>query len=188
MEREAKSRAEERKEIAETNKQDQLTNWDLPPALAAQMEVMEKKEKEVEAKIDNVALTFAKKAGYNEVPWFKLTWWLLGLYTVLTIFVMFMRPDFLNMTICIVALYMMFNTDLITKNKFRVLVLGIVLSLVYDLFWFIMKHSEYSEEKKNDGSGESGVRKFSLFMSYASFILRVTHQFPIHKTYRFSWQ
>ena len=137
------------------------------------MEVVEKKEKEVETRIDNVALTFAKKAGYDEVPWFKLTWWLLGAYTILTVFVMFMRPDFLNLTICIVALYMMFNTELITKNKFRFLVLGIILSLLYDLFWFIMMHGEYSEEKKNDGSGEAGLRKFSLFMSYASFLLRV---------------
>ena len=86
---------------------------------------------------------------------------------------MFMRPDFFNLTICTTALYMMFNTDKITKLRFKVLVFGILITLIYDLIWFFMKHNEYSEEPKSDGSGEVNVRKFSLMMSYASFILRV---------------
>lgn len=152
------------------------------------MEVMEKKEKDLEQKIDIVASTFAKKAGYHSVPWFKLTWIMLWVYTGLTILVMYYRPDFINMTVCIVAIYMMFNTDTITKTKFRFLVLGIVISLFYDLFWFIMVHSEYAEEKKTDGSGESGLRKFSLIMSYVSFLFRVKLSSPNNYSYRFLWQ
>lgn len=86
---------------------------------------------------------------------------------------MFSRPDFVNLTVCTTALYMMFNTDRITKTRFKILVLGIFISIIYDLFWFIMMHYEYSAEIKTDGSGEANVRRFSLFMSYASFILRV---------------
>ena len=52
------------------------------------------------------------------------------------------------------------------------LVFGILISLAFDLLWFFIKHSEYAYENKND-NGESGIRKFSLLMSYASFILRV---------------
>jgi hypothetical protein len=87
---------------------------------------------------------------------------------------MFLRPDFLNLTICAVGLYMMFNIDLISKGKFRALVLGILLSLVYDFAWFQLKHSEYVPTgDQNDGSTEMALRKFSLTISYASFIFRV---------------
>ena len=69
---------------------------------------------------------------------------------------------------------MMFNTAVISKGKFRVLVLGIFLSIIYDLLWFYLKHSEYAQgEQSNDGSAELGLRKFSLVMSYSSFFLKV---------------
>jgi len=173
MQQRVKSRAEERLKEAEEHKQEALTNWELPPQIAARMEAVEKTEKAVEAKIDIVANNFAQKAGYGSVPWFMLTWWLLWLYTGLTCLVMFMREDFFNLTICATALYMMFNTDRITKGRFRMLVLGIFITLLYDGFWFYMKHTEYSTEPKTDGSGEVRVRRFSLMMSYASFLLRV---------------
>ncbi len=41
------------------------------------------------------------------MPWFTLTRYMLYIYTVLTILVMFYRPDFINLTVCIVALYML---------------------------------------------------------------------------------
>lgn len=78
------------------------------------------------------------------------------------------------MTVCIIGLYMMFHTERITRTRFRMLVLGIFISMVYDLIWFYMKHGEYTDESKTDSGMEKNVRKFSLMMSYASFILRVT--------------
>jgi cell division protein FtsW (lipid II flippase) len=95
----------------------------------------------MEEKIDIIAVQIAKKYGYDNVPWFKLTWYVLWAYTFLTVLVMFCRPDFINMTVCICAIFMMFNTNTITKGKFRALVLGIVFTLVVDIFWFIMNHS-----------------------------------------------
>jgi len=95
------------------------------------------------------------------------------MYTGLTNLVLFYREDFINMTVCIMGLYMMFNTDRITRTRFRMLVLGIIISWIYDLLWFYMKHAEYSIEGKHDGGMEKNVKKFSLMMSYASFILRV---------------
>ncbi len=131
----------------------------------------------------------AKRAGYDSVPWFQLTWWVLWVYTLLTVLVMFFRPDFINMTVCTVALYMMFNAEQISKTKFKLLVFGIIISLIYDLFWFFMAHSEYANEQKNDGSGESGIRKFSLIMSYISFIARVSsYQITIQLTINFKTQ
>jgi hypothetical protein len=120
-----------------------------------------------------VAETVARKMGYSSVPWFKLTWVLLWMYAGLTNLVLFYRQDFINLTVCVVALYMMFNTERITRGRFRMLVLGIILSLIYDLVWFYLKHHEYSDEKSDTGS-EKNLKKFSLMMSYASFILRVS--------------
>jgi hypothetical protein len=118
----------------------------------------------------------ARKVGYNEVPWIPLTHYLIWAYTVLTIFVMFLRPDFLNLTICLVGSYILDNENLRTKGKFRVLVLAIFISLIYDFIWFYIKTSEYAaDDKAGDGSNEAGLRKFSLVFSYASFILRVRY-------------
>jgi len=77
------------------------------------------------------------------MPWFRLTWVLLWIYTGLTILVLFKRSDFINLTVCTVALYMMFNTERITRNRFRLLVLGIFITLIYDIIWFILKTREY---------------------------------------------
>ena len=94
---------------------------------------------------------------------------------MLTLLVMFLRPDFLNLTICMMGLFLMFNLDRVSRGKFRVLVLGVVLSMVYDGLWFYLKHSEYmADESKNDGSAETNLRKFSLTISYASFFFRVS--------------
>jgi hypothetical protein len=98
---------------------------------------------------------------------------------------MILRPDFFNLTICVTALYMMFNTERITKGRFRALVVGIFITLIYDGIWFYIKHAEYTEEPKTDGGGEVRVRRFSLMMSYASFLLRVN--FYIYTFYSSLW-
>ena len=123
-----------------------------------------------EKKIDEVAGDLAKRAGYDQVPWFMLTWWVLWIYTGLTMLVMFFKPDFLNITICCIGLNMMFNIDYITKLRFRMLVFGIFLSLLYDLFWFFYSDSYF----KNDGSVESSVRQFSMLMATLTFFFKVS--------------
>jgi hypothetical protein len=88
--------------------------------------------------IDNVSTTIAYKLGFSYVPWFTLTKIVLGLYTILTCFVLFFRTDFLNLTICTSAIYMILNPEKIKRWTFRVLVAGIFLSLLYDLSWFML--------------------------------------------------
>lgn len=81
----------------------------------------------------------------------------------------------MNLTISLVGSYILDNESVRTKGKFRVLVLAIFISFIYDLIWFYMKTSEYyADDKEGDGSNEAGLRKFALLVSYASFILRVT--------------
>lgn len=53
-------------------------------------------EKKLSKKVDVFAHGLAKKIGYDNVPWFALTEVVLGIYSILTIFSMFFRPDFFN--------------------------------------------------------------------------------------------
>ena len=71
------------------------------------------------------------------------------------------------------GLFMMWNTHMITRTRFRMLVLAIFLTLIYDIIWFYVKNSEFSLDMKYDGGNEMGIRRFSLIMSYVSFIVRV---------------
>lgn len=174
LEHDVKSRAEMRAKEHEDHKEQNLTNWDLTPEMQVRLAAVEQKERVFEEKFDVVAEKVAQRVGYSSVPWFKLTWVLLWMYTVLTNLVLFFRKDFVNLTICITALYMMFNTERITRGRFRILVLGIFISCIYDIAWFYLKHAEYVDEGKSDSGMEKNIKKFSLMMSYASFILRVS--------------
>lgn len=111
------------------------------------------------------------KLGFSHVPWFTLTKVVLGIQTILTCFVLFFRTDFVNLTVCTSAIYMINNTDKIRKTTFRVLVLGIFLSLVYDLTWFLL-HDQGNDEI--DGGVTKSIRSFSLTVSYFSFFFRVS--------------
>lgn len=53
------------------------------------------------------------------------------------------------------------------------MVLGIFISIIYDLFWFSIKSLEYSSDLKSDAGLERRVRIFSLYMSYISFFVRL---------------
>jgi hypothetical protein len=87
---------------------------------------------------DNLSNNIANKLGFSYVPWFTFTKIVLAIYTINTCCVLFFRPDFVNLTICTSAIYMLHNTDKIRRWTFRVLVLGILIAELYDLFWFML--------------------------------------------------
>lgn len=134
---------------------------------------MNEAESQAVVKIDEIATNIAQKMGMSEIPWFALTYYMTYIYTALTIFVMFHRTDFINLTICIIAIFMLMDVNLIKKHSFRWLVGGIVLSVFYDIGWLLFNHYEYGNETKYDGGVEKNVKKFSLYMSYASLIFRL---------------
>ena len=134
---------------------------------------MHKQEMEIARTVDAVSNNLAKSMGFTHVPWFTLTKILLGIQTALTCAVLCFRPDFINITVCTIGIFMMMNTDQVKRWTFRVLVLGIIFSLVIDLIWFLFIQ-DYSQEHPEDGGLEKGLRSFSLTMSYVSFFFRVT--------------
>lgn len=132
-------------------------------------------EKDFAKKFDTMANNVAYNTmGMTEIPWFRITIYCAIIDMILVCLTMFMRADFINLTICVVALYMVFEPENIKRDFFRMLVLGIVISLFYDIFWLFMKSGEYhSDINLEDGGLETRVRRFSLYVSYFAFFFRI---------------
>jgi hypothetical protein len=64
-----------------------------------------------------------------------------ALYTVVTLLVSFYKADFVNLTVCMLAIYLLVNADVATQDTFRVLVLMVLFSLVYDIIWFFLRNN-----------------------------------------------
>jgi len=125
--------------------------------------ILKAPEAKMKDNVDHAALGIAKKLGYDYVPWYKITLVVLFIQTVLACFVLFYRPDFVTITVCTIATYMMMNTENVKKWTFRLLVFAIFLSIIYDIIWFMFE--DLSSEHTEDGGVERGIRTFSLRMS-----------------------
>ena len=67
-------------------------------------------ERAYSKKVDALAMSLAKKAGMEQVPWFVLTWFVTWTYLVLSLSACFFRADFVNVTIGAVSIYMLTET------------------------------------------------------------------------------
>lgn len=136
----------------------------------------------MEKLFDQKARVVATRLGFEVIPWIKATYFVLYIQMVFCCLSMYYRADFVTATIVAIGFYLV---DTLHKGleltpqerktfynrmekRFEVLMFGIVVSMVYDIVWFIMNN--YSTD---DGSPETGVKKFSLWMSYLSFLWRV---------------
>jgi len=52
------------------------------------------------------------------------------------------RADFMNITVCALAIFLLANPDFVDKTSFRLLVAGTFVSLAYDIAWRFMQDSE----------------------------------------------
>ena len=83
--------------------------------------------------------------GIRDVKWGKITLVLTLIYTVLNLIASLYRADFLNITVCALAIYMLSSPFEVEPMDFRLLTFGTVLSLVYDFFWHQMQDYEAEE-------------------------------------------
>lgn len=73
------------------------------------------------------------------IKWAKCTYILTVIYTLLVMVASLARADSMNVTVCTLALYFLTNTNDVKNKHFRLLVLALALSLVYDLIYLVMK-------------------------------------------------
>jgi hypothetical protein len=79
-----------------------------------------------------------KNNGYRPIRWARLCFTATLIYTVLNLLAGLYRADFVNITVCVVAIYLLSNPSEVHKSSFRILVAGTVLSFCYDLLWHFM--------------------------------------------------
>ena len=75
------------------------------------------------------------------------------------------------MTVCTLGFYFLSYPEHVRRSQFRMLVLLIVVSLVYDLLWLLVNRDV--EDDEDDGGRERKIKQFSRNLSYVSFVWRV---------------
>jgi len=111
---------------------------------------MHKKEKELERAFDKEVKDWAKMFNYQEeIPWLELTRRILMVYFVITIFSDFYRPDFMSTTAVSIGFYIVTNTDRSKRSDFRLLVMFLLVTFVYDLIFLVFVHDEKADEEEN---------------------------------------
>ena len=56
-------------------------------------------EKNAEKQVDQVAAQIAVKLGLKEVPWYRLTLYITGIYTLVILLSLFYRADFFSVSL-----------------------------------------------------------------------------------------
>lgn len=114
------------------------------------------------------------KMGYSDIPWFILTKLTIYVYNILTLLVCFHRSDFINLSICVLSLFIIENTDEVKRKTFRNLLFCVIGSLFYDLIWMLIYTYDWNNDTAiYDGGAEVKIRRFSLSVTYISFFFRL---------------
>jgi len=80
--------------------------------------------------------------GLDGCPWYLLTIIVLWLYIIITILSCYNRPDFLNLTICVVSYFMISDPTEVKKWTFRLLVLAVFVSIIFDIIFFMLNDGD----------------------------------------------
>ena len=67
--------------------------------------------------------------------------------------------------------YFLSYPENVRRSQFRMLVLLIVLSIIQDIFWFVINRD--AEDDEDDGGVERSVKTFARKVSYISFAWRI---------------
>jgi hypothetical protein len=143
---------------AEDDKSDEEEN-DPEKAAAAQLakdtfksDSMKQREAAIVGTFENVTDGVARSIGLDGCPWYLLTIIVLWLYIIVTALACYYRADFLNATICVVAFYMVSEPQSVKKWTFRLLVLGVLMSLVFDFAFFMLNDFDLKKVQGGDTS------------------------------------
>lgn len=78
--------------------------------------------------------------------------YMFALWTVLVSFCCFEKPDFLNLTVGIMGLFLLLDPQQIKQSYLRLLTFSLPISSIYDGIWIYEKSTEYW-----DDPGEGGM-------------------------------
>ena len=86
---------------------------------------------------------------------------------------MFKRNCFLSLTVATTAIYVLNNPRAIKRETFRLFVLLIAVSWVYDFVSLFLIEADASEEDEEDGGNEYKLRRFVKLFAYITLIFKV---------------
>ena len=101
--------------------------------------------------------------------------------TILNIMACYARPDFLTQLVCVIALLFLSEAENINRDKFRLLPLLLLLSIIYDFVWLFFIQDLKGEGQREHGGIENSVKKFSLHVTYIEFIYKIPFFFVLWK-------
>ena len=113
------------------------------------------------------------------INWPRLCFILTGAYTVLNMLACMYRADFLNVTVCAIAIFLLTNANEIQRKTFRLLVAGTFLSFVYDIIWEFMQ-SEAGDAASEAGTG-AGLRSFGHWVMTFMMVFKIVMMFVFWK-------
>ena len=82
------------------------------------------------------------------------------------------RPDFLNLSIGCIAIHFLSNREKIKKSSFRNLVLGMVVSFLFDAFWISMEWDAFTEASEDDSTEDLDLKSFTFQIALTSLLFR----------------
>jgi hypothetical protein len=104
-----------------------------------------------------------------------------AIFTVISCLVCFYKADFINITVCVIAIHLLVNADQAKEGMFRVLVFFIIFSLALDITWFFLRDVGDGKDPESN-SGEGIVISFSFVMAYISFFFKIIMAFVFWRT------
>jgi hypothetical protein len=105
-------------------------------------------------KLDPITSLAALSMGYENLPnfMFRCLTYLTVIYLCFSILQSFERPDFLNLTLGCISIFQLSNREKLRKSSFRNLVLGLILSFFYDLYWISLEWVDFEASTDEDGT------------------------------------
>lgn len=70
----------------------------------------------------------------------------LAVYFFLTLASSFARPDFLNQTVVALCIFQINEPRYLRRNYFRLLIVMVLVSIFYDIYWTLYLSSEFSKD------------------------------------------
>lgn len=109
----------------------------------------------------------AGNMGMRNTRWARLTIIMFGLWTILTGICCFQKPDFLNLTIGMMGLFIMLDPQQLKASYLRLLIFSLPVTQINDLVWIYWKSSEYWNNRT-----EGGLTQVILVLIWMMFVFK----------------
>jgi hypothetical protein len=124
----------------------------------------------MEKVVEDAATRVSERFGYRFIPWLAVSYVAVCVQLFLSILTQYQRKDFMTVTACALALMLLTMPNIARRKEFRMVVLLIFVSIVYDVLWFMINNDVDDDD---DGGVEKGVKRFARNISYISFVWKI---------------